>query len=257
MKYTIIIPARLNSTRLPRKMLAEIGGKPIIQHTWEVANKTSASRVYIATDNVEIQQVCLGFGAEVILTPDNILNGTARVSYAAEQLGIHDYKLIVNLQGDEPFMSPIAIDAMVKAFSIKKFNTPIGTMAIKSIDPYEIFRPTNTKVVLSKTNHAMYFSRNEIPARTYKDFGSGLKHVGVYCYTVGVLKHLARLDLCKLEQIEGLEQLRWLHNDYKIYVDVTKEKLGPGIDDVNDLDEAIAWYANLSVDEPYLDKLKA
>lgn len=240
MTYTIIIPARLKSERLPNKMLADIGGKPMIQHTWERAKETDAKDVYIATDSQEIMSAVKKFSPSVIFTNGAYNNGTERVCAVARKLNLSSTHKIVNLQGDEPFISPEAIDDMVHDYKIREFGVSIATLATRPESKYWLMSPDNVKVVTDYFNNALLFTREPYSH-------SHLQHIGCYVYSYSQLRHLVELDTCELEQEEELEQLRWLWHQKRIYVHITKNKMGPGINNSDDLTTARLYYGNRGV----------
>jgi len=223
-----IIPARFASTRFPGKPLADIGGKPMIQRVYEQAEQAQAlNAVYVATDDARIFDVVKNFGGNAVMTSDKHPSGTDRCLEAFQKINdpASDQDVVVNIQGDEPFIDPGQIDAVCSFFENKE--TMIATLAKKIVSEQELFNPFINKVVLSAKHQALYFSRSPIPfLRNIKkedwvkkhDF---YKHIGIYAYRAGVLAEIARLKPSPLEKAESLEQLRWLENGYSIHVGIT------------------------------------
>lgn len=244
-----IIPARFGSSRLMGKPLADIGGKPMIQHTYE-SSKTSRllSEVIIATDDERVAEVCRDFGARVFVTPGDILTGSDRIAFVAKQLP--DADIIVNIQGDEPFIRGIMIDQAVEPL-IFDLSVNVSTLAKKIESVEDLKSPAVTKVVFDYNNFALYFSRSPIPyvrdARTTIDqitMADVYKHIGLYVYRRDYLLRFTSLAPTDLEQIEKLEQLRMLENGFKIKVVVTNyENLA--VDTPDDLKRARLYYSRL------------
>ncbi len=244
-----IIPARFASTRLMGKPLADIGGKPMIQHTYE-SSKTSRllSEVIIATDDERVAEVCRDFGARVFVTPGNISTGSDRIAHVAKQLP--GAEIIVNIQGDEPFIQGIMIDQAVEPL-LFDLSVNVSTLAKKIETVDELESPSVTKVVFDYNNFALYFSRSPIPfvrdAKTMFDritMADVYKHIGLYVYRRDYLLKFTSLAPTDLEQIEKLEQLRMLENGFKIKVVVTNyENLA--VDTPDDLKRARLYYSRL------------
>ena len=211
MKAAIVIPARLESTRLPRKLLLSETGRPLIQHTWEQACKTGLD-VEIVTDSVEIMSACAqaGFGASCSLSCGEYRNGTERV--AAFVQGLDDYDVIVNWQADEPCIDPSDVLEMVSEFEDDVLTPPVVTLAGLIYDEKEWrdFGRVKVAVDFMDGNRAMYFSRRPIPTSHTNGLLTYLQHVGIYVYHRMTLKSLASRTSTCLEKVESLEQLRWL-----------------------------------------------
>ena len=234
--YIAVIPARLASTRLPRKPLADIGGAPMVVRVAQQAAKSKASRILVATDSEEIVDVCKSYSIEALLTSATHPTGTDRLSEVVQMLQLSKDEIIVNVQGDEPFIPPSMIDAVANALA--KFpECAISTGAVKITDDLESQSPHAVKVVQNIRGEALYFSRARIPyERDPKLFSAPyLRHLGIYAYKVSFLQDFAHLPPAPIEQIEALEQLRALYNGYKIYVEVFDETPPPGIDTPEDL----------------------
>lgn len=243
MKALILIPARYASTRFPGKPLAEIGGKPMIQHVVEKALAVSP-HVYVATDDSRIYDTVQGFGGRAILTSVAHKSGTDRCFEAYQKVvagGSDDFEVVVNVQGDEPFIEPQQIRQLIACF--ERQDIQIATLAKQFENRDDIFDPNKVKVVCSVLHTALYFSRSAIPFCRGVEKANWLevipfyKHVGMYAYRPGVLKEITELEQGRLEKAESLEQLRWLENGYKIAVSVTDHE-SLGIDTPEDLELA-------------------
>ncbi len=244
--FVVVIPARLASTRLPRKPLADIGGAPMIMRVAEQAAKSSASRVVVATDSDEIIAVCHQYQIEVIKTQVSHPTGTDRLSELVQLLGLAQDEIVVNVQGDEPFIPPKFINQVAQALS-ENLECAISTAAVKIEDHSEVNNPNVVKVVCNFRSEALYFSRAGIPyARdAHTNQLPYLRHLGIYAYRVHFLQAFANLPPAPIEQIEALEQLRALYNGYKIDVQVFHETPPPGIDTPEDLRQAQLKWAQL------------
>ena len=244
-----IIPARFASSRLMGKPLADIGGKPMIQHTYE-SSKTSRllNEVIIATDDERVAGICRNFGAKVFVTPKDISTGSDRIAYVAKELS--DAEIIVNIQGDEPFIQGIMIDQAIEPL-LFDHSVNVSTLAKRIETVEELKSPAVTKVVFDYNNFALYFSRSPIPyvrdAKTMYDHitkADVYKHIGLYVYRRDYLLKFSSLTPTDLEQIEKLEQLRMLENGFKIKVVVTNyENLA--VDTPEDLERARLFYSRL------------
>jgi 3-deoxy-manno-octulosonate cytidylyltransferase (CMP-KDO synthetase) len=237
--FGVYIPARYGSSRLPGKPLLDIAGKPMLRHVYDRARESGAARVVVATDDERIRDRAESFGATVCITSPDHASGTDRIAEAAGQLGEPDDAVIVNLQGDEPFMPPCAI-AQVAALltgevAMATLCTPIGSHEA-------LFDPNVVKVVVDESGHALYFSRAPIPwARAASDGWPDLtqevwfRHLGLYAYRCGFLRRLVRLPVCAPERIESLEQLRALYHGHRIAVGVAEGPVEGGVDTPSDL----------------------
>lgn len=240
MKVLILIPARYASTRFPGKPLAEIGGKPMIQHVLEKARCVTED-VFVATDDQRIFDRVREVGGQVAMTSAEHKSGTDRCyeayQYVVRQTG-KEYDVVVNIQGDEPFILPEQIRALISCFEDTEIQ--IATLAKKFEIPSDIFDPNKVKVVCSALHTALYFSRSAIPFCRGKEKEEWVsvfpfyKHVGMYAYRPQVLKEITALPQGELEKAESLEQLRWLENGYKIAVRITDHE-SVGIDTPEDL----------------------
>ena len=236
MGFSVIIPARYASSRLPAKMLKEINGKSLIEHTYSNAIKSNASRVIIATDDERIKTVAEGFGAEVCMTNDSHTSGTSRIAEAVSFLNFQNGDVIVNLQGDEPMMSPSAINQV--ASNLVSSGMSVATLC-ETIDTEDAYFDENcVKVVYNSRGRAMYFSRSPVPAfRDGQNINLDLcfRHIGLYAYRVNFLKNYSNMPISKLETAEKLEQLTFLMEGFDIHVDVSFASTGYGVDTESDL----------------------
>jgi len=238
-----IIPARYDSTRFPGKPLAAIGQKPMIQRVFENCAKAKAlSKVFVATDDARIQQTVEKFNGLVVMTGKNHPSGTDRVFEAAGKIIPKDTDLssciIINIQGDEPFIDPDIIDQLCRLF--EKEEVQIATLVRDFDNDSDIESNTTIKVALNNKNEALYFSRSQIPylrnkneSNVYKQFPFK-QHIGIYAYRYPVLKEITALRPSSLEKAESLEQLRWMENGYKIHVAHTNYK-GHSVDVPEDI----------------------
>lgn len=239
MKFIAIIPARFQSTRFPGKPLALIQGKPMIQWVVEQAQK-ELEQVYVATDHEEIAQVVEAFGGKVVMTSPDHPSGTDRCAEAARILEeTVDFEVVINVQGDEPFIRPEQIRLLKDCFTP---GVQIATLVKPADDPAELENPNKPKVVVDKAHMALYFSRSVIPyfrgkeKKEWISFHPFLTHIGMYGYRKEALQEITRLPVGELEKAESLEQLRWLENGYRIKTAVT-QTTSYGIDTPEDL----AW----------------
>jgi len=234
--FSVIIPARYASSRLPAKMLKEINGKSLIEHTYSNAIKSDASRVIIATDDERIKTVAEGFGAEVCMTNDSHTSGTSRIAEAVSFLNFQNDDVIVNLQGDEPMMSPRAINQV--ASNLVSSGMSVATLC-ETIDTEDAYFDENcVKVVYNSRGRAMYFSRSPVPAfRDGQNINLDLcfRHIGLYAYRVNFLKNYSNMPISRLETAEKLEQLTFLMEGFDIHVDVSFASTGYGVDTESDL----------------------
>lgn len=246
-----VIPARFASTRLLGKPLADIGGKPMIQHTYESASKSKLlHKIIIAVDDEKVFQTVLGFGARAIMTPKDIATGSDRIAYVAKN--IPEAKIIVNIQGDEPFIKGEMIDEAIEPLLFDP-AVNVSTLA-KRIDTVEELKaPSIPKVVFDYHNFALYFSRSPIPyvrdARSHLErlkLAEIYKHIGLYVYRRDALFKFTSLPPTDLEQIEKLEQLRMLENGIKIKV-VTTEHESMSVDTPEDLERARIFHKTTAV----------
>lgn len=246
MKFLALIPARYASTRFPGKPLADLDGKPMIRRVYEKVSEVFAE-VYVATDDERIERAVQDFGGRVVMTSAEHRSGTDRCREAldrVEALTGGAFDVIVNVQGDEPFIAREQLEKVAACFTDP--STDIATL-VKPFGPGEdIANPNSPKVALSAEGYALYFSRSVIPYLRGCDRGEWaqrhtyLKHIGLYGYRSGVLRRITRLAPGVLEQCESLEQLRWLENGYRIKVAETASE-GIAIDTPDDLQAALAF----------------
>lgn len=239
MKFIGIIPARYASTRFPGKPLALLGGKPVIQHVYEkVAAVLEAA--YVATDDERIYDVVKSFGGQVVMTRTDHKSGTDRIEEAIEKIG-GEWDVVVNVQGDEPFVAKSQLDTICHCFDDP--TTQIATLGKPFESMEAVQNPNSPKIVVDNMGFAMYFSRSVIPYVRGKEMSSWLthypfmKHLGIYAYRKDVLRQVTQLPQSSLEIAESLEQLRWLQNGFKIKVGTTDVET-VGIDTPQDLERA-------------------
>lgn len=242
--FTVVIPARLRSTRLPGKPLLSIAGKPMVQHVWEQARRSSATRVVIATDDPSIVAACQGFGAEVLLTREDHQSGTDRLAEVATQLGLSADAIVVNVQGDEPLIPPAIIDQVAANLAAHP-EAGIATLAEPIEDVETLFNPNVVKVVSDINGLALTFSRATLPwardafAKSRDVLPEGVpyrRHIGIYAYRAGFLHDFVSWGPCWLENTEALEQLRALWHGVRIHVGDAIEAPPPGVDTQEDLE---------------------
>ena len=245
MKFIAIIPARYASTRFPGKPLALLGGRPVIQHVYEKATQ-ALDEAYVATDDERIARVVESFGGHAIMTRADHKSGTDRIEEAAEKIGT-DADVVINIQGDEPFIDASQLSTLQSLFDCKE--TQIGTLG-KHFDSMEATRNSNSpKIVCDKQGFALYFSRSVIPfvrgqePESWLNHYPYLKHLGLYAYRREVLREVTQLPQSPLELAESLEQLRWLENGYRIRVGLTDVET-VGIDTPADLERAEQFLIN-------------
>jgi 3-deoxy-manno-octulosonate cytidylyltransferase (CMP-KDO synthetase) len=236
--FKLVIPARLASTRLPRKVLRDLAGKPLLQWVWEAACAAGAREVIVATDAAEVLAACRAFGAQARLTSAAHRSGTDRVAQIAREARWSEDTIVVNLQGDEPLMPPALIHAVAQWLADDALAA-IATAAHPIAARAQWLDPNVVKVVCDLRGHALYFSRAPIPwPRASGDERApplALRHIGLYAYRVGALERLARLPQAPLEDCELLEQLRALTHGLAIRVGVTEHDVPPGVDTEADL----------------------
>lgn len=250
MSFTVIIPARLASTRLPNKPLADLGGKPMVVRVAERASESGAQRIIVATDHADIAAACAAHGVEAVMTRADHPSGTDRIAEVARALNLPDDEVVVNLQGDEPLIAPALLAACAARISR---DVPMATCAHPLHDAADVFNPNVVKVVLDKAGRALYFSRASIPwardafAATRDALPAGyapLRHIGLYAYSNAFLQAYPGLEVSPLEQIEALEQLRVLWHGVPIAVHVTDSAPPAGVDTPEDLARVQLHYAS-------------
>jgi len=250
MSFSVIIPARLASTRLPHKPLADLGGKPMVVRVAERARESGAARIIVATDHADIAAACAAHGVEACMTRADHPSGTDRIAEVAHALGLAPDEVVVNLQGDEPLIDPALLAACAARISA---NVPMATCAHPIDNVADAFNPNVVKVVLDKAGRALYFSRATIPwhrdafAASKDALPPGyapLRHIGLYAYSNAFLQAYPTLAPAPLESIEALEQLRVLWHGYPIAVHVTASAPAAGVDTPEDLARVRRHYAS-------------
>lgn len=244
MKVIGIIPARYASTRFPAKPLIDIAGKTMIQRVYEQAKHASSlHEVVVATDDQRIFDHVKSFAGNVVMTDTNHQSGTDRCAEVVRN--INGFDIAINIQGDEPFIDPLQIDLLVSCFKDK--NTDIATLVRKVETVEELFNENKPKVVLSKTGQAIYFSRHAIPFLRGKKAEEWLKskpyynHIGIYGFRTPILEMISKLPISELEEMEALEQLRWIDNGYRIQTAVSNHS-NDAIDTPDDLEIIMKKY---------------
>lgn len=231
-----VIPARWKSSRLPGKPLCDICGKSMIQRVWERVTKAQRiSRAVVATDDQRIFDAVQGFGGNAVMTSSDHQSGSDRAAEAARKWG---GDIIVNVQGDEPFMNPQDIDMVVKLIEDNP-KMQVSTLAVPFSDLNAVNDPSKVKVVISEDGRGVYFSRSQVPyfRDQQPEASQFYRHLGLYAYRKTALEDFVKMGICKIEKIEKLEQLRFLARGYSIAVGITNESL-PGIDTPEDLENA-------------------
>ncbi|NML45668.1 3-deoxy-manno-octulosonate cytidylyltransferase [Ramlibacter sp. G-1-2-2] len=250
MQYTVLIPARLASTRLPDKPLADIAGLPMVVRVAQRARLSSASRVVVAADSERIAEACRAHGVEVVLTRADHPSGSDRLAEACTKLGLQGDDAVVNVQGDEPLIDPALIDAVARLLH-ERPQASMSTAAHPIASIEEFTSPNVVKVVLQADGIAMYFSRAPLP--WWRDgFAQGitalpeprpLRHIGIYGYRAGFLRQFPALPQAPVESCEALEQLRALWHGHRIAVHVTEADPGAGVDTPEDLERVRRHFA--------------
>ena len=251
MKFVGIIPARYASTRFPGKPLAMLGGKTVIQRVYEQV-KDCFEEVYVATDDKRIADCVRDFGGQVVMTSESCNNGTERCLDAYRNLGI-ECDVIVNIQGDEPFIQHRQVEALKSCFDTPETDIATLVKPFEKEDGLERLEcPNSPKVVVNTNGFAIYFSRSVIPylrgveKEQWLEKHTFYKHLGIYAYKVSVLEKITTLPQSPMEKAESLEQLRWLENGYKIRVGVTDIET-VGIDTPEDLERAKEFAASIGL----------
>lgn len=251
MSFCVLIPARMASSRLPDKPLADIAGLPMVVRVAQRALQSSASRVVVAGDDTRITQACAAHGVQAVLTRVDHASGSDRLAEACDVLGLADHDIVVNVQGDEPLIDTGAINAVAQLLA-ERDDCSMSTVA-HAMDSVDDFRnPNVVKVVLDARNTALYFSR--APIAWWRDgFADGiqalpqptpLRHVGLYGYRVGFLRQFPKLAQAPIEVTESLEQLRAMWHGHRIAVHVSDHSPGPGVDTPEDLARVRAIFAS-------------
>jgi 3-deoxy-manno-octulosonate cytidylyltransferase (CMP-KDO synthetase) len=249
MSFIVIIPARMASTRLPDKPLADLGGKPMVVRVAERAALSQASQVIVATDHADVMAACREHGIAARMTRADHPSGTDRIAEVAAAAGLPDDAVIVNVQGDEPLIDPVLIDACAARVTSK---VPMATAAHPLHDIADVFNPNVVKVVLDAAADALMFSRAPLPwhrdgfAQNTSLMPAGylpLRHIGLYAYRQDFLQRYPALPVSPLETIEALEQLRVLWNGYRIAVHVVDDAPPAGVDTPSDLERVRRHFA--------------
>ena len=250
MSFSVVIPARFASSRLPGKPLLDIAGKPLIQHVYESATKSNADRVIIATDDARIESVAKSFGAQVCVTSSYHRSGTERIAEVIQTLRFNRDDIVVNLQGDEPMM-PAQLIKQVATQLLEFTEAKIATLCTRIHQDEDLFNPNVVKVVRDNVGYALYFSRSPIPWDRSRfpsqmsqfafhnlavcEHSEYYKHIGLYAYTAGFVLQYINYPQSTLENLESLEQLRALQNGHRIYVGEAQQECGIGVDTEEDL----------------------
>ena len=247
--FTVIVPARLASTRLPHKPLADIHGLPMVVRVAQRAALSNANQVVVAADSIEIVQACQAHGVRAMLTQVDHPSGSDRLAEASALLGLKPHDVVVNVQGDEPLINPELINQVAELL-VQRPTASMSTAAHEIHELAEFTNPNVVKVVIDQNQLALYFSRAPIP--WWRDgFAQGiqslpqpapLRHVGIYAYRVGFLQSFPTLQAAPIETGEALEQLRALWHGHKIAVHITPDVPGPGVDTPEDLERVRALY---------------
>lgn len=239
MTFTVLIPARLASTRLPNKPLADIAGVPMVVRVAQQAQRSGAQRVVVAGDHFEIVAACQAHGIEAVLTRTDHPSGSDRLAEACDLLGLTDDSIVVNVQGDEPLMDPELVTDVAHLLA-RHPQAAMSTAAHAIGSVTDFHNPNVVKVVLDAQHMALYFSRAPIayPRDTPDQLPSPapLRHIGIYAYRVSFLRLFPKLAQAPLERTESLEQLRALWHGHRIAVHITQHAPGPGVDTPEDLE---------------------
>lgn len=242
MSFIVVIPSRYQSTRLPGKPLADIGGKSMIQHVYERALLSEAERVVVATDDERIGEMVRSFSGEVVMTSPNHPSGTDRLAEVAELLGLSGESVVVNVQGDEPLIPAAVINQVAKNL-IANEDSAAATLSHAIRFKAEFLDKSAVKVVADSGGQALYFSRAPVPWPRDLELEDELpasfspqRHIGIYAYRAELLKQFVTWPKSPLEELESLEQLRILHNGRKIHVEPSCESVPAGVDTPEDLE---------------------
>ncbi|MGE5453471.1 MAG: 3-deoxy-manno-octulosonate cytidylyltransferase [Acidobacteriota bacterium] len=250
MSYTVLIPARLASTRLPNKPLADIAGMPMVVRVAQRARLSQASQIVVAADDERIVEACQMHDVRCILTRADHPTGSDRLAEACHILGLDGDDAVVNVQGDEPLIDPALIDACAHQLAQRR-DCVVSTAAHPLTEADHFTNPNVVKVVTDAQGRALYFSRAPIPwwrdaptpGMPCSDLAPALRHIGIYGYRAGFLRRFPALSISPLEQIESLEQLRVLWHGERIAVHVTPHAPGAGVDTPEDLARVCALFA--------------
>ena len=246
MRFTVVIPARYDSTRLPGKPLVDIAGKPMLQHVYERAQESGAENIIIATDDQRVAEAAAEFSAEVCMTSSEHSSGTERLSEVVTKLGLNNDEIVVNLQGDEPLMPPALIHQVAQNLA-EHSQASVATLAEKIHTAAELFDPHAVKVISDQNGYAIYFSRAPIPwdrdafsitTEKLPEQSLHFRHIGLYAYRAEFIQEYVGWPACELERMESLEQLRMLWYGHKIHVAEADESAVAGVDTEADLARA-------------------
>jgi 3-deoxy-manno-octulosonate cytidylyltransferase (CMP-KDO synthetase) len=250
-RFTVLVPARYASTRLPAKALADLGGRPMVVRVAERAAASGAERVVIATDDKRIADVAAAHGAAAIMTDPRHRTGTDRLAEAATLLDLRDNDIVVNVQGDEPLIDPALVRRVATVLALRE-DAAIATACHRIDDIGEVLNPNIVKVVIDANGHALYFSRAAIPfardgfSATPPMLPANVavyRHYGLYAYRVAFLRAFPSLAPAPIEAAEALEQLRAMWHGYRIVVDVAQGTPAPGVDTAQDLERVRTLFA--------------
>lgn len=251
MSFHVIIPARYHSTRLPAKVLQDIGGKTMLEHVFMRAKESGAESVVVAVDDERVQKVAEAFGATVCMTQEEHQSGSDRIAEAVNLLDYEENDIIVGLQADEPFVPPAVIKQLAEEMQ-ERDNVKVASLCHEIKEPADIFDPSVVKVILNHRNNAIYFSRAPIPWERGNFTMDGqlpeviktrhYRHIGIYAYRAGYLSQFLEMEPCDLEKTEMLEQLRVLWTAGRIHMAAVKQNVPHGIDTEADLEAARALY---------------
>ncbi|MDX5408053.1 MAG: 3-deoxy-manno-octulosonate cytidylyltransferase [Chromatiaceae bacterium] len=250
MAFVVVIPARYASSRLPGKPLADIGGESMVERVYKQALQSGASRIVVATDDERVAAVVDAFGGEVCMTRPEHNSGTERLAEVISKLALPAETVVVNVQGDEPFIPPLIIRQVADNLAAQQ-KARMATLAVPLRDSSEISNPNIVKVVSDKDGYALYFSRSVIPFDRDGKFQQQLaqhyrRHIGIYAYRAGFIQQYVSWPASTLEQIESLEQLRVLWHGEAIHVDTALQTPPVGVDTPDDLEHARRHVASLS-----------
>lgn len=247
MEFVVVIPARYASSRLPGKPLADICGKPMIQHVYEKACLSGASKVVIATDHQKVFDAVSTFTSDVLMTREDHQSGTERLAEVVDLLKLDNNTIVVNVQGDEPLLAPENVSQV--ATLLNESTAPMATLSVAIEEQEDVFNPNAVKVVRDINKNALYFSRASIPfdrsammgEQSTLDLTPFQRHVGIYAYRAGFIKQYIELSVSPLEQLESLEQLRVLYHGYNIKIEQAHITPQAGVDTPEDLAKVISY----------------
>ncbi len=246
--FIVVIPARYASTRLPGKPLAMIGGKPMIQHVYERALMADPKQVVVATDDVRVEKAVKLFDGDVCMTREDHVSGSDRLAEVCDKLMLSPDTIVVNVQGDEPFISPENIRQVAENLN-QHTAFPMATLSTPITEPEEVFNSNVVKVVADEQGKALYFSRAPIPwqrgafeEQRVQEIEHCQRHIGIYAYRAGFLADYVKMAPAMIERMESLEQLRVLAHGHAIHVEQASETPGLGVDTQEDLAAAEQFY---------------